>query len=75
MLSEQEFEATIDRLLTASREGTYDEWHEAMHLIVTHASPEQWDVAVECLRRSERPAAIRLAARPAHASVAGHDAA
>jgi hypothetical protein len=75
MLSEQELDAALENFLTASREGTYDEWHEAMHLIVMHASPEQWDVAVECLRRSERPAAVRGAVRPAHAGVARDDAA
>ena len=57
MLSEQQFRAVLDRFLATSREGTYDtydEWRRAMHLLVAHASPEQWEEVLPRLRRGLR---------------------
>ena len=63
MLSEQELNAAIDRFILAFEEGSYEEWHEAMHTIAIRASSEQWQEALERIRRAEQDAAMRAPAR------------
>jgi hypothetical protein len=55
MLTEQEFRAALERLVTAYLNGTYEEWREAMHVLAADASPEQWEEVVGRLRGRERP--------------------
>jgi hypothetical protein len=71
MLNEQEFHAALEHFVIASREGTYEEWHEAMHLLAVHASPEQWQEVIGCLRRGEHSAGTRGLARPERITAPG----